>query len=96
MLSSVAPADLIIDAKGTYVPATGRQTVEVSTGAVYLHNRSGAQKATGSYFTKPFAVEHLLDHALEPAPADHLARIQAYLDAVRRCSGRRILRLPLR
>jgi len=78
---SVAPADLTLDARGTYVPAIGRQKVEVSAGAVYLHNRSGARKATGSYFTKPFAVEHLLDHALEPALADHLASIQAYLGA---------------
>jgi hypothetical protein len=78
---SKAPSDLTLDSKGTYVPATGRQKVVVSAGAVYLHNRSGARKATGSYFTKPFAVEHLLDHALEPALADHLARIQVYLDA---------------
>ena len=63
-----------------YIPATGRQLVEVPTGSVYLHNRSGARKATGSYFTKPFAVEHLLDSALEPALNEHLARIKGYLD----------------
>jgi type II restriction/modification system DNA methylase subunit YeeA len=37
--------------------------------------------STGSYFTKPFAVEHLLDHALEPALDDHVARLRAHLDA---------------
>jgi hypothetical protein len=78
---SVAPTDLTLDTNGTYVPATDSEKGEVAAGAVYLHNRSGARKATGSYFTKPFAVEHLLDHALEPALADHLARIQAHLDA---------------
>jgi hypothetical protein len=78
---SVAPTDLTLDNEGTYVPATARQKVEVPAGTVYLHNRSGARKSTGSYFTKPFVVEHLLDHALEPALADHLARIKAYLDA---------------
>lgn len=78
---SVAPADLTVDPDGTYIPATGRQPVEVPAGSVYLHNRSGARKASGSYFTKPFAVEHLLDHALEPALTEHLARIQAHLDA---------------
>lgn len=78
---SVAPTDLTVDAKGTYLPASGRQTVEVPTGTVYLHNRSGSRKASGSYFTKPFAVEHLLDHALEPALANHVARLRAYLDA---------------
>lgn len=54
---SVAPTDLAVDKKGTYVPANGKAKVEVLAGAVYLHNRSGTRKATGSYFTKPFAVE---------------------------------------
>ena len=58
-----------------YVPAGGDDPVEVVAGAVYLLNRSGVRKATGSYFTKPFAVEHLLDHALEPALGDHVARL---------------------
>src|SRR5262249_42059662 len=78
---SVATADLTVDAHGTYLPASAEQKVEVAAGTVYLHNRSGARKASGSYFTKPFAVEHLLDHALAPALADHLARIEAHLDA---------------
>jgi hypothetical protein len=78
---SVAPTDLTVDTKGTYVPASARQKVEAPVGTVYLHNRSGSRKATGSYFTKPFAVEHLLDHALEPALDDHVARLRAHLDA---------------
>jgi hypothetical protein len=78
---SVAPSDLALDAKGNYVPAGKGAEVAVAAGEVYFHNRSGARKATGSYFTKPFAVEHLLDHALEPALDDHLARIQQALDA---------------
>jgi hypothetical protein len=47
---------------------------------VYFHNRSGARKATGSYFTKPFAVEHLLDHALAPALDRHLERVAGLLE----------------
>src|SRR5207253_2016189 len=39
--------------------------------------RSGARKASGTYFTKEFAVDHLLDHALEPALKDHLKRLDA-------------------
>jgi hypothetical protein len=78
---SVAPTNLTLDSNGTYVPATSPDDVVVPAQAVYLHDRSGARKATGSYFTKPLAVEHLLDHALEPALADHLDRIQAKLDA---------------
>lgn len=76
---SVAPSDLTLDARKSYVPANGAEVV-VSEGQVYFHNRSGARKSSGSYFTKPFAVEHLLDHALEPALDDHLARIEALLD----------------
>jgi hypothetical protein len=77
---SVAPGDLSVDRDGNYVPVRSGGTVEVPAGTVYLHNRSGARKATGSYFTKPFAVEHLLDHALEPALADHVGRVQELVD----------------
>jgi hypothetical protein len=76
---SVAPEDLAIDTRGTYVPAKAGDEVQVAAGEVYFHDRSGARKATGSYFTKHFAVEHLLDHALEPALDDHIARIDALL-----------------
>ena len=80
---SVAPDDLTVKkVKGDlhYVPAGANEDVEVKGGEVYFHNRSGARKATGSYFTKPFAVEHLLDHALEPALDDHLTRLGALRD----------------
>ena len=70
--------------------------MEVEAGAVYFHNRSGVRKATGSYFTKPFAVEHLLDNALEPALDDHIARLDELREQRRRRrGGRGVLRLPL-
>ncbi|WP_420435116.1 Eco57I restriction-modification methylase domain-containing protein [Candidatus Poriferisocius sp.] len=75
---SVAQDDLavkVVKGKEQYVPAADDDDVEVEAGAVYFHNRSGVRKATGSYFTKPFAVEHLLDNALEPALDDHIARL---------------------
>jgi hypothetical protein len=78
---SVAPSNLALDAKRNYVPASDGDDIVVAAGAVYFHNRSGARKSSGTYFTKPFAVEHLLDHALEPALDDHLARIQELVDA---------------
>lgn len=79
---SVATTDLTTDAKRSYMPVrSGREEVWVEAGAIYFHNRSGARKATGSYFTKPIAVEHLLDHALEPALADHIDRLAALYDA---------------
>ncbi|GAH47434.1 unnamed protein product, partial [marine sediment metagenome] len=71
---SVAEVDLVVDTDDRYAPAENR-TPAVHMGEVYLHNASGARKATGTYFTKHFAVEHLLDHALEPALAEHLERL---------------------
>ena len=49
--------------------------VVVTAGQIYYHNASGERKATGSYFTPSFAVEHLLDRALDPTLREHLARI---------------------
>ena len=60
-----------------YVPAKRGEEVAVAADQVYLHNRSGARKSTGSYYTKSFAVEHLLEGALEPALEDHFARLDA-------------------
>ena len=81
---AVAQDDLTvrrIKGQDQYVPASDGDSVEITAGGVYLHNRSGVRKATGSYFTKPFAVEHLLDHALEPALEDHLARLDDLWEA---------------
>lgn len=84
---SLAETDLTVDGKtGSYLPASGDDAVEVPEGQVYLHNRSGARKSTGSYYTKSFAVEHLLDRALEPALAEHLERLDGMPD---REAGRR-------
>ena len=77
----VAETDLTLDNKGVYRPARSRDVVEVSAGETYLHNRSGARKSSGSYYTKSFAVEHLLNGALEPALEDHFTRLGA-LDEV--------------
>ncbi len=77
---SLAEQDLTVkELKGdaTFVPAAADDEVWVAAGSVYFHNRSGVRKSTGSYFTKEFAVEHLLVHALEPALDDHLARLDA-------------------
>ena len=85
---SVAETDLVVDKKGSYVPVTQpkgkdkvKQPPEVRQGDIYLHNRSGSRKSSGSYYTKDFAVEHLLDKALEPALDDHLQRLSAMGEA---------------
>ena len=84
---SLAEADLTVDPRTeAYLPAGPGDTVEVRGGEVYLHNRSGARKSSGSYYTRAFAVEHLLHRALEPALAEHLQRLDGMSD---REAGRR-------
>ncbi len=63
--------------EAVYVPAKRDETPDILTGEIYLHNRSGVRKSSGSYYTKPFAVDYLLDGALEPALTDHFARLDA-------------------
>ena len=80
---SVASIDLATDDAYNYVPASGSGQAVVKAGSIYLHNRSGARKATGSYFTKPFVVERVLQDALDPALTSHVARLDALVDAGR-------------
>ena len=77
---SIAETDLTTDQKNSYRPAGPKDEVVVRERRPYLHNKSGARKASGSYFTKHFAVEHLLNNALEPALADHISRLDAIAD----------------
>lgn len=77
---ALADQDLTLDANDTYVPAGFEDRVVVEVGQVYLHNASGARKSSGAYFTKPFAVDHLLDQALEPTVDEHLDRVLVTLD----------------
>ena len=77
---AIATTDLAVNKRGSYVPAAKRDEVVVANGDAYLHDRSGARKSSGSYYTKPFAVEHLLDGALAPALEDHFARLAAMDD----------------
>ena len=74
---AVAESPLAVDSNGSYRPAREADAVIVETGAIYLHNRSGQRKSSGSYYTKAFAVEHLLCNALQPALEDHFARLDA-------------------
>lgn len=74
---SVAEQNLTTDKKGHYKPTDDKKKIEVRKNEIYLHNRSGVRKATGSYYTKSFAVEHLLDHSLEPALNEHLKKVEA-------------------
>ena len=53
--------------------------IRYPAGEPYLHDKSGQRKATGSYFTKAFAVDHLLAEALQPALEEHLDRVATVL-----------------
>jgi hypothetical protein len=77
---SVAETNLALNRDQSYVPAGPRSEAAVKKGEVYLHNNSGARKATGSYFTKDFAVQYLIDRALSPALDKHLQHIDKLND----------------
>lgn len=77
---SIARTNLGIGPDGLYIPVDDPDKADVRAGEIYLHNASGARKASGSYYTKSFAVDHLLDHALEPALTRHLARLDGLDD----------------
>ena len=74
---ALAQTDLTLDSKAGYIPTKEGAPIDIHAGEVYLHDRSGKRKSSGSYYTKPFAVEHLLDGALEPALTDHFKRLDA-------------------
>jgi hypothetical protein len=76
---SRAQTDLGLGKNNAYVP-TDNPDPEVHAGGIYFHNASGERKATGSYFTKPFAVEHLLERAIDPTLDEHLEKVRELLD----------------
>ncbi len=80
---SVAEQDLTSNTKGIYIPATNDEEIFVKKGEVFLHDKSGARKSSGSFYTPDFAVEHLLDEALEPAIDEHLANLKSLGEAER-------------
>jgi len=77
----IATTDFTLDSNSTYVPAKKGDEIWVKESEVYFHSRSGTRKATGSYFTKPFAVQHLLDQSLEPAITSHLEKVASFATA---------------
>lgn len=75
----LADNDLVLDENDNWVPAKKGQKLDplrsAKKGTVYFHDTSGARKGTGSYFTKSFVVEHLLEQALDPALDAHLTKV---------------------
>jgi hypothetical protein len=73
---SVAEQDLTVDKKGAWVQAAKGDAVLAKAGEVYFHSASGERKATGSYYTPSFVVDHLIERSVEPALKDHLAKVK--------------------
>jgi hypothetical protein len=78
---SVADQDLTVDSKGAWVPAKENDQVRAREHEVYYHSASGERKATGSYYTPSFIVDHLIERSVEPALNDHLAKVKELIDA---------------
>jgi hypothetical protein len=78
---SVAEQDLTVDKKGAWVPAKEGDTILASANEVYFHSASGERKATGSYYTPSFVVDHLIERSVEPALKAHLAKVKIKIDA---------------
>ena len=75
---AIADTDMAIETikkEDVYVPAREGDKVVVHAGKVYLHDKSGARKSTGSYYTKHFVVDYLLDQSLQPALEKHFERL---------------------
>jgi hypothetical protein len=72
---SLAAEDLTEDSNGSWRPQRGDEPVHAPKGSPYFHTKSGDRKATGSYFTPDFVVEHLLERALDPTIGSHLEKV---------------------
>lgn len=77
---SVADQDLTVDSKGAWVPAKEKDQILAKENEVYFHSASGERKATGSYYTPSFIVDHLIERSVEPALNDHLAKVKELID----------------
>lgn len=78
---SVATQNLTVDSKGAWVVSEKSDIVLAAVGEIYFHSSSGERKATGSYFTPSFAVDHLISKSLDPALDTHLEKIAKLLRA---------------
>lgn len=76
---SLATENMTVDVSGSWIPAGPNDSVEVPAGQPYFHSASGERKATGSYFTPKFVVDHLIERAIDPVITAHLDRIRGYL-----------------
>jgi hypothetical protein len=78
---SLAEVDLTVDKSNAWVPADDGDEILAKASEPYFHSASGERKATGSYFTPKFVVDHLVQKAIDPTIDVHLEKIAALLRA---------------
>lgn len=78
---SLAESDLTVDSTGAWVPSENSAETLVTAGTPYFHSSSGERKATGSYFTPKFVVDHLIERSIDPSLDAHLERIRGHIEA---------------
>ena len=66
---AIAEAPFVIDGN-TYRVASEDETSDISPGEVYLTTNANTRKATGSYYTPPYVIEHIVAETLEPLLAE--------------------------
>ena len=66
---NIADEPLALD-NGEYVSADSDDDIVVQEGELYLTTDSGERKATGSYYTPEYVVEHIVKNTLEPLVDD--------------------------
>jgi len=65
----------------TVKPTTEKSKANlIYRGTLYLSNKSGKRKATGTYYTKSFIVDYLLQNSLYPALDNHLSQLDKLND----------------
>jgi hypothetical protein len=74
---SFAATNLSETSNGELEETPKGKTPDIAKDSLYLHNKSGARKSAGAYFTPAFAVDHLLDNSLEPALDKHCKAVEA-------------------
>ena len=73
---SFAATNLSETSNGELEETPKGKTPDITKDSLYLHNKSGARKSAGAYFTRAFAVDHLLDNSLEPALDEHCKAVE--------------------
>lgn len=76
---SFAEEDYDITSNNILKPSN-KSNPEIKKGSIYLHNKSGERKSSGSYYTKSFVVNHLVEKTLSPQLDTHFEKLNMLSD----------------